>query len=298
MSDVEDSAGDGSAVQCWRTRWYHYIKTSKRDSSSARATAENFIKLARIARGSSILDLGCGHGRITELLVERVPSLELVGVDFTRPMLDTFLVRPGTNECKFELVCADITKLPLDDDSFDAVVSSRAFQYLPDPLCGVREAARVLKPGGRLVVSIPNKLNCIKYFTYDKKLYSPFEVRDWFRRCGLENIEYGSMCFFPSSTRWKRLALLLEVAARIPWIKYLGGNLIVTGEKKIGPRDYRLGSLNQTTLVEELTSLLAAKLAVRAGIMARCFSFEHHHLVKISISILRMFWRLARIYAT
>ena len=147
MSYVEDSIGNGRAVERWCTRWRQYIKTSRRDSSSARTTAENFIKLARIARDSRVVDLGCGHGRITELLVERVPSLQLVGVDFTRPMLDTFLVRPGTNECKIDLVCADITKLPLDDDSFDAVVSSRVFQYLPDPLSGIREAARVGQHG-------------------------------------------------------------------------------------------------------------------------------------------------------
>jgi SAM-dependent methyltransferase len=293
-----ENTRNGTPRERWQLNWSRYVRKSKRHSSSALVTADNFIRMGRIREGCRILDLGCGHGRITELLVEGVPSLEVVGVDFTRPMLDTFLVRPGTNESKIELVCADITKLPLDDDSFDAVVSSRTFQYLPDPLSGVREAARVLKPGGRLVVSIPNKLNFIKYFTYDKKLYSPFEVRDWFRRCGLENIEYGSMCFFPSSTRWKRLVLFLEAAARIPCIKYLGGNLIVTGEKKIGPRSYRLRSLNQTTVVAELTSLLAAKLAAGAGLMARCFSFEHHHLVRISISILRMFWRLARIYAT
>ena len=280
--------------------WSRYVRNSNRHSSSALVTAGNFIRMGRIREGSRILDLGCGHGRITELLVEGVPSLEVVGVDFTRPMLDAFLVKPGTNECKIELVCADITKLPLEDDSFDAVLSSRAFQYLPDPLCGVREALRVLKPGGRLVVSIPNKVNFIRYLTYDKKLYSPFEVRDWFRKCGLGNIEYGSMCFFPSSTRWKKLALSLEVAAKIPFLKYLGGNLIVTGEKKKdGPKKLGLGSLNQTTLAGgQLPLLLAAKLAVRAGMMARCFSFEHHHLVRASISILRTLWRLARIYAT
>ena len=278
--------------------WSRYVRTSKRHSSSALVTAGNFIKMARISEGSRILDLGCGHGRITELLVEGVPSLEVVGVDFTRPMLDAFLVRPGTNESKIELVCADLTKLPLEDDSFDAVVSSRTFQYLPDPLCGVREALRVLKPGGRLVVSIPNKLNFIRYLTYDKKLYSPFEVRDWFRKCGLGNIEYGSMCFFPSSTRWKKLALSLEVAAKRPFLKYLGGNLIVTGEKKDGPEDATDRFSESNSLAEQLPLLLAAKLAVGAGMMARCFFFEYHHLVKASISILRMLWRLTRIYAT
>ena len=278
--------------------WSRYVRSSKRHSSSALVTAGNFVKMGRISEGCRILDLGCGHGRITELLVEGVPSLEVVGVDFTRPMLDTFLVRPGTNRCKIELVCADITKLPLEDDSFDAVVSSRTFQYLPDPLCGVREALRVLKPGGRLVISVPNKLNCIRYLTYDKKLYSPFEVRDWFRKCDLGKIEYGSMCFFPSSTRWKRLALSLEVAAKIPFSKYLGGNLIVTGEKKDGPEDATDRFSESNSFAEQLPLLLAAKLAVRAGMMARCFFFEHHHLVRASISILRMLWRLTRIYAT
>jgi SAM-dependent methyltransferase len=230
MNDVEDTSSN--VCRRWQLGWPHYIQISRRHSSSAVITADNFIKMARISKGSRILDLGCGHGRITELLVEKVPSLEVVGVDMTRPLLESFIVKSGLNESKIELMCADITKLPLDDDGFDVVVSSRVFQYLPDPLSGVREALRVLKPGGHLVVSIPNKLNFIRYFAYDQKLYSPFEVRDWFRSCGLGNIEYGSMCFFPSSARWKRIALSLEVAAKIPLIKYLGGNVIVKGDKK------------------------------------------------------------------
>ncbi len=231
MTDVQ-SVRSSSAI----SRWSSYIEISKRRSSSAEITATNFINAAAINDGSKILDLGCGHGRITELLVEKVPSIELVGVDMTRHLLENFVVRSGINKCKIELICADIAKLPIDDGCFDAVVSSRVFQYLPDPICGVREGVRVLKPGGRFVVSIPNRLNVVKYLTYRQKLYSPFEVRDWFRRCGLENIEYGSMCFFPSTTRWRRLASFLEGVAKIPFVKYLGGNVIVKGEKKMGTR--------------------------------------------------------------
>ena len=224
---------NSNAREVWRSRWPNYIKVSKRRSSSAMLTADNFIKMTGISEGSRILDLGCGHGRVTELLVEQVPSLDIVGVDLTRELLDRFIVRSGANESKIKLVCADITKLPLDDDGFDAVVSSRVFQYLPNPLLGIREAVRVLKPGGVVVISIPNKLNVIKYFNYKGRLYSPFQVRDWFNVCGLEEIECGSMCFFPSSVRWVRLAGFLENAGNIPIVKYLGGNVLVKGRKKV-----------------------------------------------------------------
>jgi SAM-dependent methyltransferase len=225
-------ANPSSARQKWESGWSHYIKISVRHSSSAVITAENFIKKAQLCEGAKILDLGCGHGRITELLIERVPSLNVVGVDMTRSLLDSFIVRSGANKSKIQLMCADITRLPLEDDTFDAVISSRVFQYLPDPLLGMREALRVLKPGGSLVISIPNKLNLIRYFTYDQQLYSPFEVRDWFMECEFENIEFGSMCFFPPSRRFKKLAFFFEIATRIPIVKYLGGNVLVRGRKK------------------------------------------------------------------
>jgi len=231
--DAKNDESNSNACEVWRSRWPNYIKVSKRRSSSAMLTADNFIKMTGISEGSRILDLGCGHGRITELLVEKVPSLDIVGVDVTRELLDRFIVRSGANESKIKLVCADITKLPLDDDGFDAVVSSRVFQYLPNPLLGIREAVRVLKPGGVVVISIPNKLNVIKYFNYKGRLYSPFQVRDWFNVCGLEEIECGSMCFFPSSVRWVRLAGFLENAGNIPIVKYLGGNVLVKGRKKV-----------------------------------------------------------------
>lgn len=215
-----------------RSNWADYIEDSQSRSSSAMATAESFIKLAGISQGSRILDLGCGHGRITELLVERVPNLDLVGVDMTPHLLDSFVVESGTNGARINLMLGDITRLPFGDADFDVAISSRVFQYLPDPLAGVREAVRVLKPGGVLAIAIPNKLNPVKYITYKAKLHSPFQVRDWFRTCGLQQIVYRSICFFPSTVKWGALASSFELAGYIPAFKYLGGNVMVVGTKK------------------------------------------------------------------
>jgi SAM-dependent methyltransferase len=115
------------------------------------------------------------------------------------------------------LLRADITKLPFPDNEFDVVISSRVFQYVPDPLLGVSEAYRVLKPGGHAVISVPNKMNIVKYLTYRQaKLYSPFQTRDWFQKGKFKDIEFNSMCFFPSTYGWKRFASYLEVCSNIP----------------------------------------------------------------------------------
>lgn len=229
--DVE--SGNSNAGPKRRSHWTDYIKDSKPRSSSATATAKKFIAAGGISRGSRVADLGCGHGRITELLVDKVPDLDVVGVDMTQHLLDNFSVKSGTNGSRIELMRGDVTKLPLKDGDFDVAVSSRVFQYLPNPLLAVREAVRILKPGGVVVVTIPNKLNPIRFFNYKHKLYSPFQVRDWFKSCGLEDIEYGSMCFFPSSVAWNGIGTLFETAGKIPLIKYLGGNLFVKGRKKL-----------------------------------------------------------------
>ena len=229
MSTIESGK---NAYDTWQTRWTNYIETSKRASSSALITADNFIKRAKITNGSRILDMGCGHGRITELIVQQISDLDIVGVDMTQQLLDNFMVKPGVNGCRIELLRADITKLPFPDNEFDAVISSRVFQYVPNPFLGVREAHRVLKTGGYAAISMPNRLNIVKYLTYRQaKLYSPFHAREWMKKSRFIDIEYGSMCFFPSTYGWQRVAAFLEILQRIPLVKYAGGNTIVSGRK-------------------------------------------------------------------
>jgi len=219
----------------WHPDWGNgYVAVSKRGSTSALTTAKNFILHAKIHPNSRILDVGCGHGRITELIVERVSGLDIVGVDMTRQLLDDFLVESGTNGCNLQLVCvnAEVDGLPFNDNEFDAVVSSRVFHYLFNPISCLLEAHRIVKPGGVVVISTPNKLNPLKFLTYKRaKLYSPFEVAGWFRTCGFHNVTSKSMCYFPSAHYWHNIASFVEIFSKIPLLGFLGGSGLVWGQK-------------------------------------------------------------------
>ena len=217
--------------QKWQSKWSDYIATTEYFSSSAQITATNHIELGRIRENSKLLDMGCGHGRITLLLALQIPRLDIVGIDVTPQLLGNFLLKPGVNGCKLELICGDILNIPKKSGEFDVVISTRVFHYLCNPLDGVREAHRILEPGGRIVLSIPNKLNPMKFFTYKEKLYSPFEVAGWLRECGFKNIVTKSMCFWPSTTYLTRLVQYCEIFSNVPIIKYLGGQVLVAGEK-------------------------------------------------------------------
>jgi ArsR family transcriptional regulator len=98
-----------------------------------------------------LLDIGTGTGRLLELLAPRI-TLGL-GVDASRAMLALARARlagAGFSHCAVRL--ADMYRLPLPDNSFDAVVMQMVLHYAEDPAAALAEAARVLRADGRMVV--------------------------------------------------------------------------------------------------------------------------------------------------
>ena len=98
-----------------------------------------------------VLDIGTGTGRLLELLAPRAEAV--LGVDASRAMLAlarSRLARPGLAHCAVRL--ADMYRLPLPDAGFDLAVLQMVLHYAEDPANVLAEAARVLAPGGRLVV--------------------------------------------------------------------------------------------------------------------------------------------------
>lgn len=110
---------------------------------------------ARVALAGSprrILDVATGTGDLALALKRTHPHAEVTGVDFSDPMLAIARDKARRSGLRLTLEPADGTALPYPDASFDAVTIAYGLRNFSDPRRGLEEFARVLRPGGRLVV--------------------------------------------------------------------------------------------------------------------------------------------------
>lgn len=103
--------------------------------------------------GESALDIGSGTGEDVQAFAAAVgPSGRAVGAELNPGLREEASRRAAAAGVVAEFVHADALELPFDDGSFDVVRSERVFQHLADPYAAAREIARVLRPGGRVVL--------------------------------------------------------------------------------------------------------------------------------------------------
>ena len=112
----------------------------------SRLAGEVFLDWLAPPAGLRWIDIGCGNGAFTELLVERCAPAEVQGVDPSEGQLAFARGRPAARVATFER--GDAMALPFEAGRFDAAVMALVIFFVPDPAKGVAEMARVLRPGG------------------------------------------------------------------------------------------------------------------------------------------------------
>jgi SAM-dependent methyltransferase len=106
--------------------------------------------LAGVQAGQRVLDVGCGPGALTAELVARVGPDAVCAVDPSPPFVAANRERhPGVAVSE-----ASAEALPFDDDTFDAALAQLVVHFMADPVAGLREMARVTRPGGAVVASV------------------------------------------------------------------------------------------------------------------------------------------------
>jgi ubiquinone/menaquinone biosynthesis C-methylase UbiE len=168
---VETSVAEG-AVR--RILWYGRKSTmAKTDTAFSGAIAQFYdqyfgyplfgphaekvaLRVAGLSSGS-VLEVAAGTGIATAILAQSLPAdVEVIATDLNQPMLDFAATKPELSR----VTCrqADATALPFPDDSFDAVICQFGVMFYPNRRKGHAEAYRVLKPGGRYVFNVWDRI--------------------------------------------------------------------------------------------------------------------------------------------
>lgn len=185
----------------------------------------------------SFLDAGCGDGRYLPVLADVAPRPQRVAAtDISERILGTARAAAAAAGIEPELVRANLEALPFETGSFELVLCTQVIEHLLDPAAGMRELARVLAPGGTLVLSTDNARNRVTRTLlaprraavallraqgrtlkvhFPEAEFAPAEVRALAEESGLVVEELGTFRFTPPppfSVRGQRLLNRIEKA--------------------------------------------------------------------------------------
>ncbi len=135
MAEAQIRFDDGAAYEQMMGKW----------SQLAGAV---FLDWLAPPSGQCWLDVGCGNGAFTELLALRCDPAGIHAIDPSEAQLAYARTRPAARTAQFRQ--GDAMALPYADDSFDAAVMALVIFFVPDPVQGIAEMVRVVRPGGTI----------------------------------------------------------------------------------------------------------------------------------------------------
>jgi ubiquinone/menaquinone biosynthesis C-methylase UbiE len=198
LTNVPTSLADGLAYERFMGRW-------------SQSTGRLFVDWLQIPPHQRWLDVGCGTGAFTEVIVSRCEPKAVVAFDPSERQLAYALSRPYDNRVTFRL--GDAMRIESDDHEFDVAASALVLNFLPDQERAVREMGRVVRPGGTVAIYVwdfAGRLNITQHLNdaiasiapdaeraarnaQQASTTKPAVIADLFRSAGLEAIETKSL---------------------------------------------------------------------------------------------------------
>ncbi len=150
-----------------------------------------------------ILDAGCGNGRHCKVILRRADAdASLHAFDLSQRMLKRARRRFKTDRIRF--LAADLTRLPYADGYFDAIVCGWVLEHLPDPRPGLAELARILQPGGKMLLMTTEDTfaGAMSSNLWHCRTYNRFELR---RCCEESGLVWRRPLYFTDLHRFLKL---------------------------------------------------------------------------------------------
>jgi ubiquinone/menaquinone biosynthesis C-methylase UbiE len=135
-----------------------------------------------VPQPGSILDVGCGTGKLLRRAKTFWPEAQLIGVDPANSMAE--MAKRLTPNATFFTSMAEA--LPLEAASVDLALSTMSFHHWQDQAAGIREIARVLRPGGYFILVDMSFPNWLVWMFRLKRVHSPAQLRTLFIQAGFE----------------------------------------------------------------------------------------------------------------
>ncbi len=149
---------------------------------------EKACSVADVQKGGISADIGAGTGFITEALLNH--GLKVIAVDNSEDMLEQMKKKFGSaSDIDYRL--GESEKLPIDDETVDYAMANMVLHHVENPYTAIEEMVRILKPGGKLVITDLDEHNheFLRTEQHDRWMgFKRADVKNWFTKAGLKNV--------------------------------------------------------------------------------------------------------------
>ena len=186
-----------------------------RQSFFSESIREKAYEIAAVKEGQLAADIGAGTGFVTEGLIQK--GLKVIAVDRSDEMLDKMQQKFKDHE-RLECRQGEAENLPIDKDTVDYAMANMYLHHVETPLTAIKEMVRILKPGGKLVITDLDEHNheFLKTEQHDRWMgFKREDIKQWFLTAGLKNVVVdcaGGNCCSSSSCGSDKASISIFVA--------------------------------------------------------------------------------------